>query len=275
MASVFRKSAIERLSSPDRLDSMLKITSPMSWVGIAAAGVLAGVVVIWSFTGTIPTTASVPGFVVFSYNTNTLYSTAAGKIAEVLAAPGEMVSAGTPVLTVSSADGRAVDVVSDQNGIISEIFVEKGMKITPNTEIFRLSPQTENAHSVVCYVDLDLAKQLRTGMEAAVYLNAVDSGSFGHMEATVTNIDNYAASEAALCEVLGQDGQMASYVLQNGPVAAVTCELLADDTTISGYAFSSDHGAEVPVTGGEQATVQIILDESAPISRVFPMLGGE
>ena len=40
MTSVFRKTALERLSSPDRLDGMLKLTSPMSWLGIAAAVIM-------------------------------------------------------------------------------------------------------------------------------------------------------------------------------------------------------------------------------------------
>ncbi len=274
MAGVFRKSAIERLSSPDRLDSMLKITSPMSWIGIAAAAVLAGVVIVWAFVGTIPTTASASGFVVHSYNTNTLYSTVAGNVLEVLTEPGESVQPGTPILKARSADGRQVEVTSDQEGVISSVFVEKGREITPNMELFRLSPQTSNEHSIICYVDLNLAKQLRTGMEAAVYLGALDSGTYGHMKAVVSNIDRYAASEEALCEVLGPDGQMASYVMQSGPVAAVTCELAADPSTVSGYAFSSDRGSVVPVSGGEQVSVQIILDESAPVSRVFPMLGG-
>ena len=56
MAGIFRKTALERLSSPDQLDSMLKITSPMSWLGIGAAGALAVAVIAWAFTGSIPNT---------------------------------------------------------------------------------------------------------------------------------------------------------------------------------------------------------------------------
>lgn len=274
MAGIFRKTALERLSSPDQLDSMLKITSPMSWVGIGAAAALAAAVVVWSFTGSIPDTVSAPGFLVYSYNTNTLYSTASGTVKNVLAEPGMVVEPGTPVVELSSSTGDVITIESDQNGRISEFFVEKGTEVTPNTELFRLSPLTENGMSLICYVDLDTAKQLKPGMKTAIYLNSADSGTYGHMEAVITNVDRYVSSEGALAEMLGADGQMAYAVTQNGPVAAVTCELKTDENTESGYYFSAPKGAEVEFSGGEQATVQIILDESAPISKVFPMFGG-
>lgn len=274
MAGIFRKTALERLSSPDQLDSMLKITTPMSWVGIGAAAALAAAVVVWSFTGSIPDTVSAPGFLVYSYNTNTLYSTASGTVKNVLAEPGMVVEPGTPVVELSSSTGDVITIESDQNGRISEFFVEKGTEVTPNAELFRLSPITENEMSMVCYVDLDTAKQLEPGMEAAIYLNSADSGTYGHMEAVVTNVDRYVSSEGALAEMLGADGQMASAVTENGPVAAVTCELKADENTESGYYFSAPRGSEIELSGGELATVQIILDESAPISKVFPMFGG-
>ena len=274
MAGIFRKTALERLSSPDQLDSMLKITTPMSWVGIGAAAALAAAVVVWSFTGSIPDTVSAPGFLVYSYNTNTLYSTASGTVKNVLAEPGMVVETGTPVVELSSSTGDVITIESDQNGRISEFFVEKGTEVTPNAELFRLSPLTENEMSMVCYVDLDTAKQLEPGMEAAIYLNSADSGTYGHMEAVITNVDRYVSSEGALAEMLGADGQMASAVTENGPVAAVTCELKADENTESGYYFSAPRGSEIELSGGELATVQIILDESAPISKVFPMFGG-
>lgn len=274
MASVFRKTALERLSSPDQLDSMLKITSPMSWLGIGAAAVLAAVVTAWSFMGTIPDMVSAPGFLVYSYNTNTLYSPALGTVKNLLVYPGEVVEEGTPVMELYSSTGDVITVESDQSGIVSAQLVSRKDEITPNAELFRLSPITENELSVVCYVDLDTARQLEEGMETAVYLNAADSGTYGHMEAVITNVDRCASSAGALTELLGSDGQLAYQVTQNGPVAAVTCELKTDGNTESGYYFSTQNGAEVQLMGGEQATVQIVINESAPISKVFPMFGG-
>ena len=37
MAELYRKSALERISSPDQLDTMLKISSPISWLALVGA----------------------------------------------------------------------------------------------------------------------------------------------------------------------------------------------------------------------------------------------
>lgn len=253
MAGIFRKTALERLSSPDQLDSMLKITTPMSWVGIGAAAALAAAVVVWSFVGRIPETVSAPGFFVHSYHTNTLYSTASGQVNEILVKPGMLVEPGTPVLELKHTDGKIISEESDQRGWVSETLVKKGSSITPNAELFRLSPVTERELSLVCYVDLDMAKLIKPGMKVLA----------GSVEAVVTNVDRYIASETAMAELLGADGRLAAMVMQSGPAVAVTCDLCL-----------GEQEANELVSVGDQAEVQIILAEYAPISKVFPMFGG-
>lgn len=253
MAGIFRKAALERLSSPDQLDSMLKVTTPMSWVGIGSAAALAAAVVVWSFVGSIPETVSAPGFFVDSYHTNTLYSTAAGKVKELLVEPGTLVEPGMPILELKHTDGELVSVESDQNGWISETLIKKGSAVTPNAELFRISPVTEQDISLVCYVDFDTAKFIKPGMKALV----------GSTEAVVTNVDRYIASEQAMAELLGADGRLTEMVVQNGPVTTVTCELCLGEKEECEW-----------ISVGDQAEVQIILAEYTPISKVFPMFGG-
>lgn len=257
MQSVFRKSAIDRLSSPDRLDSMLKVTTPLSWVGIAAAAALAVAVIFWSLTGSIPTTISAPGFLVSSYNTNTIFSGVAGTVSQVMVEPGYEVKPGDPVASVTCADGKQVTVYSDQAGIVSRLLTAPQAELVPSSELVRVSPHTDNSLSVVCYMDPGAAQQLETGMEAGIYLN---SNGYGRIEGTISNIDHFACSDATVSELLGQGAS----ITQNGPVVAVTCTLRADTDGVSPGA---------PLTCGQQATVQIIVSRCAPIAKVFPVLG--
>ena len=37
---LFRKAALEKLSSPERLDVMMKVTSPAAWLALAALGAI-------------------------------------------------------------------------------------------------------------------------------------------------------------------------------------------------------------------------------------------
>lgn len=85
MARLFRKASLDRIASPDQLDAMLKVTSPMSWVAIAAATVLSVIVVIWAFLGSIPTTVSLSGALVCEDGSS------GGALLVVCCVPAEMV----------------------------------------------------------------------------------------------------------------------------------------------------------------------------------------
>lgn len=261
MAGIFRKTALERLSSPDRLDSMLKVTSPMSWLGLVTAAMLVIFLLIWSFTGGIPSTMTVTGILGPGYNTNTVYSTAAGTVKELFVSAGEAVEEDSPVLLVWTAAGREVTVFSGQKGMVSKVLVEEGEAISSYEELLRISPDTDSGLAVVCYVDLSTAKTLAPGTQAVVY---PASGNVSSMEAVITNVDRYVASTQAMCEVLGEDGQMAQTMQENGPVVAVTC--------VPNETLTADEAA---LLIGEETTVELVLSESSPISMVIPTLGGE
>ena len=63
MAELYRKSALERISSPEQLDKALKVTSPMSWLALLAVTLIVVVTVIWSIVGTIPVTVTTSGVI--------------------------------------------------------------------------------------------------------------------------------------------------------------------------------------------------------------------
>ena len=51
---LFRKAALDKLASPERLDVLMQVTSPMGWLALTTvAGILVGVIV-WSIFGSIP-----------------------------------------------------------------------------------------------------------------------------------------------------------------------------------------------------------------------------
>lgn len=274
MASIFRKSAIERLSSPDSLDCMIKVTTPLSWVGILTAGIVSILVIAWSFVGSIPTTVSANGFLVGSYSTNTVFGNVAGRVTEIYVREGERVVPGMPLLSLADVMGRDITVYAGQQGVVSSVLIAEEEAVTINQELFRLSPDTANALSAVCYVSLDMAKQLQAGMEARIYLGASGTQGYDTIDAVITNVDSYVSSNTAIRELLGAD--MANALTANSLPVAVTCELKEFFHVGGDGSYVSDRqDQEIMVSGGEQAMVQIILDKSAPIAKVFPFLGGD
>jgi hypothetical protein len=60
---IFRQESIDRISSPDRLDEYIKVSSPSIWLVLIALFVLFASVSVWGFTGTLPKTLTVNGIV--------------------------------------------------------------------------------------------------------------------------------------------------------------------------------------------------------------------
>ncbi len=60
-SNLFRKSSIERISSPEQLNDYLKITNIRIWCILGALFILLSGFVIWGFSGSIPETVQING----------------------------------------------------------------------------------------------------------------------------------------------------------------------------------------------------------------------
>jgi HlyD family secretion protein len=60
----FRKVPLERLSSPDQIDRLITLTSPVGWISVVALGILLASVVVWGFLGSVPTRVQGAGILV-------------------------------------------------------------------------------------------------------------------------------------------------------------------------------------------------------------------
>src|SRR5262245_49849827 len=51
---IYRKAALERLTSPEQLDRVLKVTNPRNWASLLAVYVVLGAVIIWGSVAELP-----------------------------------------------------------------------------------------------------------------------------------------------------------------------------------------------------------------------------
>ena len=61
--NIFREKSIERVSSPEQLDSYLKVTSPKVWIVLCAIIVLLVGMLCWAFVGKIETSKTASCFI--------------------------------------------------------------------------------------------------------------------------------------------------------------------------------------------------------------------
>lgn len=59
--TLFRKSSLNSISSPDQLNDYIEVSNPSVWLVMAALFVLLAAVLVWGVTGSIPTTINAKG----------------------------------------------------------------------------------------------------------------------------------------------------------------------------------------------------------------------
>lgn len=272
MADLYRKSALERMSNPEQLDKVLKVTSPMSWIALIGITVIIIVTLVWSIIGTIPETITAKGIVSAVVGSNSVYTEDAGKVVSLRVREGDEVHLGDPVMTYRNSSNEIVEVYSDQVGVVSDLVVKKDDEFTPGKDVIRVSPIAQDSQIVVCYVPLAKAKKLERGMQVNITLDSLDSNSYGNMVARVINIDAYATPKEGMNSVIGKDNNLESTFNEDGAVVAVACELYPSTDTVSGYYWSNAKGATVDVKNGSLVTAKIVTDEVAPITKLFSKL---
>ncbi len=97
---IFRKVALERLSSPEQLDQMVQVTDPRGWLALAGLGALLVAAVGWGIWGSIPTEAQGDGILLRQGGISDLVANASGQVQEVLVSVGDVIEKGQPVAKI-------------------------------------------------------------------------------------------------------------------------------------------------------------------------------
>jgi HlyD family secretion protein len=96
-AQIFRKVSLDRLSSPEQLDILMKITTPQGWLALIALMILCIISVIWGLFGRIPTKVLGQGMLIKSSGVSDVVSLRAGQINTIYANVGDIVEKGAVV----------------------------------------------------------------------------------------------------------------------------------------------------------------------------------
>ncbi len=106
---LFTKSALERLSSPEQLDVLMRVTDPKGWVALAAVGFLLFAAVIWGIFGRIPKTVDGQGILIRGGAVLDIESGTAGRVTEFLVESGDLVELGQVIATIGQG-GQAMKI---------------------------------------------------------------------------------------------------------------------------------------------------------------------
>lgn len=104
--SLFRQESLERLSSPERLDQLMQVVSPKTWLPLTALGSLIMVALIWSIFGRIPITVEGRGVLIYPRKVVPLQSGVSGGLTTLNVKPGDLVKKGDVLATIDQSEMR-------------------------------------------------------------------------------------------------------------------------------------------------------------------------
>ena len=94
MSKIFRKDALDKLQSPDRLNEMVQITSPRSWLALLGlAGILISAI-IWGILGSIPVNISGRGILIQHGGVIEVASSGSGVVKQIISREGDIIKQG-------------------------------------------------------------------------------------------------------------------------------------------------------------------------------------
>jgi HlyD family secretion protein len=89
---IFRKIALERLSSPEQLDHLMQVTLPRGWLALFAAATVILAALVWGIFGTIPTSINGSGILIRGGSVYDVVSSGAGVVTQVCVRANDVIA---------------------------------------------------------------------------------------------------------------------------------------------------------------------------------------
>lgn len=102
--SIFRKAALDKLSSPEQLDQLMQVTAPRSWVALLACGSLVVTALLWGIFGRIPTKVEARGILLKQGGVFIASSRGDGNVLDILVHTGDLVTNNQVLARVSQPE---------------------------------------------------------------------------------------------------------------------------------------------------------------------------
>jgi HlyD family secretion protein len=100
-SSLFRKTSLERLSSPEQLDVIMRVTGAKHWLALVAVFLILGAAIVWGYAGAINTKVAGTGIIVRTGAVLNIVTSGSGLVTSLSANLGDVVKANQVVAKVS------------------------------------------------------------------------------------------------------------------------------------------------------------------------------
>jgi len=136
---LYRKAALDRLSSPDDLDRTLTVTNARQWLVLLGIGIFVATSMVWAFVARVPTEAKGDGIMIGQGGVVNVVTSGGGVITDFKLKIGDRVKAGDVVAMV--AQPEIVNSISQAKNRLEEARVDTTRVVHVQGESTRLQVQ--------------------------------------------------------------------------------------------------------------------------------------
>ena len=101
---IFRKVSLERLSSPDQLDLLARVTTPTGWYALIVLAMILAMALIWGFLGNIPIVVRGQGILLSQDGITNVVSLGSGQVTEVVVRSNDYVQRGQVIARIAQPE---------------------------------------------------------------------------------------------------------------------------------------------------------------------------
>lgn len=258
---IFRKSALERIASPEQLDALLQITTPQNWLALIGLMGLLLAGLVWGILGRIPVEFTAPAVFIYPEGIKNIPVTTNGQVTEILQAPGELVQAGETVAVIHDLNGETVPIVSQYTGRILELKASESSIITLGTPLMSLEASAEDS-TIEAVLFLSAAEAASVEVGQSVKIATAYQDQLGYVYGQVETVNRYPATMAGLLNLLGSEDLIQTVVRTPNPIAV---RVSLDPASTSSQEFTT------LVRSGATGSATVTIDEQRPIQFVLPI----
>ncbi|MFX4263277.1 NHLP bacteriocin system secretion protein [Pelotomaculum propionicicum] len=163
-------------------------------------------------------------------------------------------------------------VVSRVDGRVLEVQARKGDMTSPGANLVSLERMGNTVKlEVILYVKAEDGKNITPGMEAQISPSTVKKEEYGFMLGRVVSVSEYPATAQGMMISLGSK-ELVSKLSGEGAPLEVRIDVITDESTVSGYKWSSSKGPPLTINSGTLCAGTVTVREMRPIRMVIPMV---
>ena len=285
--NLFRKNAMETLSSPERLHEYIKITRPGIWAALIGFLVLLISVGSWGYFGSIPNTINAKGVVFPQDGVISVIPISGGRITDMRVGIGDYVTAGQIIAVIPqnnildqieeykklnidnreqlseyySKYERNSLVLAPVSGIV--LYAAGTNETISSTEVVaRIVKQEKysDSHQIITYITNSTAKKLKEGMEVQVSPEFAPREEYGYMYGHITSVGTYPVSDSDIVASLGDLQYAQGLSIQNNSVE-VRITLTVDSNSKNKIKWSNRKGEDISLSIGTYTNMLIVIND--------------